>query len=66
MVKNHPRINFWVSEIKRQVATRALRHPDHPLATLSSSLLKHPTGHGVGPQSWFSTPRAAPPFLIDI
>jgi hypothetical protein len=66
MVKGCPRINFWASGIKRQVAARALRHPAHLLDTLSSSLLRYPTGCGVGPQSWVSTPRAAPPFFIDI
>jgi hypothetical protein len=35
MVKGHPKINFWASGIKRQTATKALRHPGHPLATLS-------------------------------
>jgi hypothetical protein len=48
MVKSHPKINFWASGIKRQVAARALRHPDHPLDTLSSSLFRYPTGCGVG------------------
>jgi hypothetical protein len=62
MVKGHPRINFWASGIKKQDATRALTHPDHPLATLSSSLLRYPTGCGGGPWSWGSTPRAAPLF----
>jgi hypothetical protein len=60
MVKGRPRINFWASGIKRQVAAKALKHPGHPLATLSRSLLKYPTGCGVGPQSWVST-RTDPP-----
>jgi hypothetical protein len=62
MVKGHPRINFWASGIKRQVAAKALRHPGHPLATLSISLLRYTTGWGVDPQSWVSTPRSAPLF----
>jgi hypothetical protein len=66
MVKGRPRINFWASGIKRQVVTRALRHPGHPFDTLSSSLLQYPTGCGVGPQSWVSTPRAVPPFYRHI
>jgi hypothetical protein len=67
MVKVCASISFWASGIKWQIAARALRHPGHLLATLANSVLKYPTGCGVGPQSLFSTPRASPIFsYIDI
>jgi hypothetical protein len=51
MVRGWPRINFWASGIKRQTAVKTLMYPDHPLATLSISLLRYPTGCGVEPWS---------------
>jgi hypothetical protein len=42
MVRGWPRISFWDSGIKRQTAAKAFKHPGHPLATLSISLLRFP------------------------
>jgi hypothetical protein len=54
------RISFGDSGIKRQTTAKALKHPDHPLATLSISLLRLSHWLWGGPSEVSEYPKGLP------
>jgi hypothetical protein len=50
-------VNLAASGMRRAISIRTPRQAYHPLATMTSSRLRYPTGCWVGPNSWMRTPK---------